>query len=158
MKKSTQAFLLNLITAALVFLPYMIATDGIMAITNDFNVQSTDFGIVINDAVRSGQGIWSPIIDMGSNIISTFSFYNVASPFYLWTLLFPAEWYPYLIGYACMMKYAVAGLTSYLYISYFLKEDKKKWAIIGSVLYSFSGFQCVNMIFQFFDAVAQFTL
>ena len=158
MKKSTQAFLLNLIIGAVVFLPYMIASNGIMAITNDFNVQSTDFGIVINDAVRSGQGIWSPIIDLGSNIVSTFSFYNIASPFYLWTLPFPAEWYPYLIGYAYMMKYAVAGLTSYLYISYYLKEDKKKWAIIGSVLYSFCGFQCVNMIFQFFDAVALFPL
>ncbi len=158
MKKSIQAFLLNLIVGAAVFLPYMIASNGIMAITNDFNVQSTDFGIVINDAVRIGQGFWSPIIDMGSNIVSTFSFYNISSPFYLWTLLFPAEWYPYLIGYAYMMKYAVAGLTSYLYISYFLEEGKKKWAIIGSVLYSFCGFQCVNMIFQFFDAVALFPL
>lgn len=156
MKKSCQAFLINLIVALAVICPFMIADGGIFAITNDFNFQTIDFGIAINDAIKSGNGIWSPYIDLGSNIVSVYSWNNIASPFYIWTLLFPAEYYPYLIGYAYMLKYAVAGLSSYLYISYFLEEKKKKWAILGSVLYSFCGFQCVNMIFQFHDIVALF--
>lgn len=156
MKKSFQAFLINLIVALAVICPFMIEDGGIFAITNDFNFQTIDFGIAINDAIKSGNGIWSPYIDLGSNIVSVYSWNNIASPFYIWTLLFPAEYYPYLIGYAYMLKYAVAGLSSYLYISYFLEEKKKKWAILGSVLYSFCGFQCVNMIFQFHDIVALF--
>ena len=158
MKKSLQAFLINLIVSMAIICPFIIADGGIFAITNDFNFQTIDFGIAINDAIKSGYGLWSPFIDLGSDIVSVYSWNNIASPFYIWTLIFPAEYYPYLIGYAYMIKYAVAGLSSYLYISYFLEENKKKWAILGSVLYSFCGFQCVNMIFQFHDIVALFPL
>lgn len=158
MKKALQSFFLNLILAIIVIAPFMISGKGILAITNDFNFQTIDFGIAINDAIKSGNGLWSPTIDLGSDIVSVYSWNNIASPFYIWTLLFPADLYPYLIGYAYMIKYAVAGLTSYLLFAYFLDEDKKNWAIAGSVLYAFCGFQCVNMIFQFHDVVALFPL
>lgn len=158
MKKALQSFFLNLILAIIVIAPFMISGKGIFAITNDFNFQTIDFGIAINDAIKSGNGLWSPTIDLGSDIVSVYSWNNIASPFYIWTLLFPADMYPYLIGYAYMIKYAVAGLTSYLLFAYFVEEDKKNWAIVGSVLYTFCGFQCVNMIFQFHDVVALFPL
>ena len=54
MKKSLQAFLINLIVSMAIICPFIIADGGIFAITNDFNFQTIDFGIAINDAIMPG--------------------------------------------------------------------------------------------------------
>ena len=157
-KRRTSAFIINLVIATLVFLPNMLQHHGLLMMTNDFNYQTTVFGMAINDAIKSGSGLWTPIADLGSDLLSLYSWNNIASPFYVWTLLFPAEWFSYLIGIDYILKFAFAGFLAYLYIAYFLEESKRNWAIIGGILYAFSGFQNVNMIFQFHDAVAFFPL
>ena len=53
-----------------------------------------------------------------------------------------------------MAKYAAAAVCAYSYLKRFVG---KKYAALGAMLYAFSGFQSVNLIFHHFhDAVAFF--
>ena len=66
-------------------------------------------------------------------------------------------WFPYLVGILYILKYVAAGLFSFLYLRRFCGKDI--YAVIGSVLYAFSGFQSVNLLFyHFHDVVAFFPL
>ena len=49
------------------------------------------------------------------------------SPFNIIGYIFPSGWFEYLVGPILILKYAVAGLTSYLFIQRYVKD--KKYAI-----------------------------
>lgn len=151
------AFMFSLLLGCLIIVPSIIAGNGILTLIADFNTQQIPFNKFLNTAVKNGDVLWTWVNDLGSNFIGTFSFYNIGSPFVLLGFLFPASWFPYLIGPIFILKYAFAGLFSYLFLQQYVKD--KKWAIIGSLLYSFSGFQITNMLFySFHDIVAFFPL
>lgn len=151
------AFMFSLLLGCLIIVPSIIAGNGILTLIADFNTQQIPFNEYLNTAVKNGDVLWTWVNDLGSNFIGTFSFYNIGSPFVLLGFLFPASWFPYLIGPIFILKYAFAGLFSYLFLQQYVKD--KKWAIIGSLLYSFSGFQITNMLFySFHDIVAFFPL
>ena len=153
----TQAFILNFICAFIAILPFIIKNHGLFTLSNDFCAQELSFNMFANTAIKKGDVLWNWNIDIGSDFVSTFSFYNLGSPFFWISLLFPAKLFPYLVGWLYMLKYAVAGATSYLYINRF--AEKKNWAIVASMLYAFSGFQSCNLVFyHFHDAVALFPL
>ena len=148
------SFMLSLLLGILIIGPSIIAGDGILTLIADFNFQQIPFNEYINTAIKNGEILWTWVNDLGSNFIGTFSFYNLTSPFVLLGLLFPAQWFPYLIGPIFILKYALAGLFAYLYLQQYVKN--KKWAILGSVLYAFSGFQLTNMLFYHFHDVVVF--
>lgn len=151
------AFMLSLLLGCLIIVPSIVAGNGILTLIADFNTQQIPFNEFLNTAVKNGDILWTWVNDLGSNFIGTFSFYNIGSPFVLLGFLFPANWFSYLIGPIFILKYAFAGLFSYLFLQQYVKD--KKWAIIGSLLYSFSGFQITNMLFySFHDIVAFFPL
>lgn len=147
----------NLLLGVCTFAYFILKEKGIFTLFADFNNQQIPFNILANQAVKSGEVFWNWNIDLGSNFIGAFSFYNLGSPFFWITLLFPAKTFPYLAGWFFVLKYAVAGATSCAYIQMFIKN--KKYAVLGSVLYSFSGFQAANLLFyHFHDVVALFPL
>ena len=152
------AFLLSLLLGAIIVIPNIIlGGKGIYTLFADLNFQQIPFNKMINEAIKSGNILWNWQNELGSNFIGTFSFYNLFSPFNIIGYLFPAKFFPYLIGPIFILKYAVAGLTSYLFLKRYVKNPK--YAIIGSLLYSFSGFQLTNIIFyHFHDIVAFFPL
>ena len=151
------AFLLSFCLGALIILPNLIYGLGRYNLTGDFSAQQIPFNMMINDSLKEGSFLWTWFNDLGSNFIGTFSFYNIFSPFNLITYLFPSTWFPYLIGWVYILKYAVAGVTSYLFLKRYVK--KEKLALLGSLLYTFSGFQLTNMVFyHFHDVVAFFPL
>ncbi len=159
MKKNyaLKAFLISLGLGALIILPACFLGKGVLTLAGDLNIQQIPFLMMINNSVKSGAVLWTWFNDMGSNFIGTFSFYNLFSPFNILSYLFPANWIPYLIGPMMVLKYGVTGLTSYLFLKRYVKDPK--WAILGSVLYSFSGFQLANeMFYHFHDVVAFFPL
>ena len=80
----------------------------------------------------------------------------IFSPFNVFTYLFPARWYPYLCSFLTIVKFGVGGLTSYLFLKRYVKN--KKLVLLGSLLYSFSGFQFTNMLFHYYDSVVLFPL
>lgn len=157
MKKYAKPFICNFIIAFFVFFPFMIQNSGLLTLCDDFNVQQIPLNILSNNAIKNGNLHWTWNVDVGSSFIGATSFYVTGSPFFYLSLLFPAKIYPYLVGWLFMLKYAVAGLTSYAYIQRYCKNEAA--SIIGSVLYAFSGFQATNMLFfHFHDVVAFFPL
>ena len=78
--------------AALSLLPWAVYGDGMLLFLHDYTEQQIPFGIYMNRAIKSGNVFWAPGIDLGTNFIGAFSFYNLGSPFFWITLLFPALW------------------------------------------------------------------
>lgn len=150
------AFLFSFLVGCLVILPNTILGKGLFFLGADLNLQQMVFGEVINYSLKEGSYLWTWFNDLGSNFIGTFSFYNLFSPFDIITYLFPATWYPYLCPFLMIIKFGVSGLTSYLFLKRYVKD--KKLVVLGSLLYSFSGFQFTNMLFHFYDSVVLFPL
>ena len=146
------AFLLNFAIAAAALLPYMIRDGGLLLVAADFDAEQLSYNMLCNNAIKSGEVLWNWRIDIGSDFVSSFSFYTLGSPFFWLSFLFPASAFPYLVGWIYMLKYAVAGLTSF---AYFRRSASEKSALLGSVLYAFSGFSCINVVFyHFHDVIA----
>ncbi len=150
-----KAFFLNFLLALIAFLGILVQDKGLFTLCNDFNEQQIPFMMFMNKSIKSGEIFWNWNIDLGSDFIGAMSYYSLGSPFFWITLLFPANAYIYVTAWIYMLKYAVAGASSYLFFVRFTKD--KKYALLGSVLYAFSGFQTVNLLFgSFHDTVAFF--
>lgn len=146
-----------LITSFLTFIYFIIKGDGVFVTRADFNLQNIPFTAAMHRAVAEG-GInsfnWN--LDLGSSTIQGYAFYNLGSPFFWLSMLFPAEAYPYVVGWMYMLKYTVAGSLAFLYFKRFVHNPKL--AIVGGVLYAFSGFSATNLLYHFHDAIAFFPL
>ncbi len=156
-EKHWWAFFIALSASAIMFLPFVIYDDGYFFFFGDFNVQQIPFYQLAHEAVKSGNIFWSWHTDLGANFIGSYSFYLLFSPFFWLTLPFPNSWVPYLMAPLLSLKFGTMALTSYLLISRFVKN--KNAALVGSLLYAFSGFSVYNIFFNHFhDAMAFFPL
>ncbi|MDO5149559.1 MAG: YfhO family protein [Oscillospiraceae bacterium] len=141
----------------LIVLPVVIYNKGYMTYYGDFNSQQLPFIKHIHESVRNGNIMWDWHTDLGSDFISTYSFYLLGSPFFWLMLLIPESLVLFSVPMVLSLKYAVAALTSYAYIKRFVKRDSS--AVIGCFLYAFSGFQAYNIFFNHFhDVTALFPL
>ena len=150
------AFIINFAIAFISIIGFLIRDNGLFTLCNDFNKQQIPICMLANESIKNGNVLWNWSIDLGSDFMGSTAFYPLGSPFFWLTFIFPANAYIYLAGWLLMLKYAIAGVTSYAYLARFTKDNK--YALIGSVLYAFSGFQTVNLLFPFHDAVALFPL
>ena len=149
-----EAFIMCALIAGIIMIPAMILNHGYFALSNDFSAEEIPFGMLMNRAIKSGE-TWSWGIDLGGNLLESFGFYNIGSVFYWISLLFPAELYPRVIGWLFILKIAVAGYSSALWMKRYL--HKKDAILIGAMLYAFSGAQCINIVFYHFqDVIALF--
>ena len=138
-------------------LPFLIYHGGIFFYYGDYNVQQVPFYILAHRAVRSGYFFWNPYIDLGSSMGGSLSFYLWGSPFFWLTIPFPERSVPYLLPFIMSLRYGTAMAASYAWIRRQVKSES--WAVVGSLLYTFSGFQACNIVFQHFhDATAFFPL
>lgn len=123
----------------------------------DYNAQQIPFYEHCVRMVHEGSIGWDWVTDMGSNFIGSYSYYTLGSPFFWLMCCFPSTWVPYLMAPMYMIKYMVAAVFAYAFIQRFVKN--KNYAVIGALLYAFSGFQIYNTFFnQFHDSVAFFPL
>lgn len=151
-----RVLLLSLITAALSIVPFVIANGGLFTLRDDFDYQQTVFSMFCNDSVKNGEFGWSWYTDLGSSFIGSYSFYNLGSPFMWLSMLLPSVAIPYAMGFIIILKYCVAAVLAYLYISRFVKN--KNYAVMGALMYAFCGFQTMNLMFPFHDVTALFPL
>lgn len=152
-----KAFLTGLAMSFVVFIPFIIRDGGRFLFYGDFNVQQVTFYRLAHDAVVSGNTGWSHITDLGANFVGSYSFYLLGSPFFWLTIPFPSEALQYLMGPLLILKFACASLTGYIYLHRYVKNQN--YAIIGSVLYAFSGFSIYNIFFNHFhEAIVFFPL
>lgn len=156
-EKYLGTFFIALLTAAALFVPYIILGNGYFIFYGDFNVQQIPFYMQCHKAVRSGNIFWSWTTDLGANFIGSYSFYLLGSPFFWLTLPFPTWVVPYLMGPLLILKFACAALTSYCYIRRFTRTPLA--ALLGGLLYAFSGFSVYNIFFNHFhEAIIVFPL
>lgn len=148
--------LLSFLIAGLVFGYFMVINGGVSSIYADYNLQSVPFAMHINDYLKNWQGEWDWSLDLGASFLTGYSYYNLFSPFMLLTLVFPASWIPYVMSPMYVLKFVVAAGLAYTYIKMFVNNHN--YAIVGGLLYAFSGFQLTNLVFQFHDSTALFPL
>ena len=149
-----KAFLLALGISTAVFLPFLLYNGGYFIFIGDFNAQQIPFYKLVHQAVREGNFGWSWTTDLGANFIASYSFYNLTSPFFWLTIPFPNDWVPFLMAPLLILKNACAALTSYFYLARFVR--RREFAVLGSLLYSFSGFMFYNTFFNHFHEVVVF--
>lgn len=156
-EKKLLTFLVALLTAACLFVPYMVMSEGYFTFYGDFNVQQIPFYQMCHEAIREGNVNWSWLTDLGSDFVGSYAFYLLGSPFFWITLIFPNSFVPYLMGPLLILKFAFAALTGYLYIRRFTKTAYA--ASLGGLLYAFSGFSIYNIFFNHFhEAIIAFPL
>lgn len=148
------SFVLSIVLGSIIIVPNIIIGRGIYSLCADFNLQQIPFNILMNNSIKNGSFLWTWFNDLGSNFIGTFSFYNLFSPFNIIGYLFPSKCFPYLIGLIFILKYGICGICSYLFLQRYVKN--KNYAVLGSLLYTFSGFQLTNILFYHFHDVVVF--
>ncbi len=151
------AFFFSLLISAVVVLPIMFFSKGYFLYYGDFNVQQIPFYLLAHDAILSGETAWSHITDLGANFVGSYTFYLLTSPFFLFTLLFESSAVPYLMGPLLILKLTLASTTAFLYLRRYV--DDKRFAILGGLMYAFSGFSIYNIFFfHFHEAIIIFPL
>ena len=154
--------IIGFISACLAFCIIVIKNGGILTLSDDFNSQQLTFSQAVWNVVHNGGGEWSWNLDLGTSFVNGFAFYNLGSPFFWIFLALPKGTFPYLAAPLYILKYTTATVTAYVYLRLFTKKVtgwKNDNAIIGALIYAFSGFQAVNLLFfHFHDVVAFFPL
>ncbi len=151
-----KAFLWGMLIAALFIVPSIIKDHGMYLYYGDYNFQVIPFYQLMVDSIHSGDVGWNWYTDLGSGFVGSYSFYNLGSPFFLFLLLFPGKAVPYVMGPLTIFKFGVSSFTAYLFLRRYTKN--KNNAVIGAMLYAFSGAAIYNMVFHFIDAMAFFPL
>lgn len=130
---------------------------GIFTYYGDYNCQQIAFYMHAHELVKTGAVGWDWNTDLGVNFIGSYSFYLLFSPFFWLTLPFETSAVPYLMAPLFVLKFATCAFTSYFYLARFVKD--KRFAVVGSLLYAFSGYCIYNVFFNhFLDVVAFFPL
>lgn len=152
-----QTFLWGMGLSFLIFLPWMIVNGGYFFFYGDFNVQQIPFYQMIHDSIQNGNLGWSYTTDLGANIIGSYSFYMIGSPFFWLTLLFPSQVVPYMMAPLLMLKFGFIALAGYLFLRRYVQEQR--YAMFGALIYAFSGFGIYNIFFNHFhEALITFPL
>ena len=98
-----------------------------------------------NDLIKSGRWGWDWSVDLGSSFVGAFGFYTLGSPFFWLSALFPANVFPYIVGWLYILKYVAAALAAFIFVKHYVR--KRETAMIVSLLYAFSGFSQINLLF-----------
>ena len=143
------------LTAALIFLPFYLLDGGFFHYAGDFNSQQISFyrymngflkGLSYPDGAGSVGNTFSWATDLGSGAMNAYSFYLYGSPFFWFSLLFPQQWLPYLMVPLLVLKFAAAGGGAYLYLRRYVQNQN--YAVLGAVLYAFSGWALDETIYN----------
>ena len=152
-----KAFLIGIGLSAAFFIPFIIADQGYFLFYGDFKVKQVPFYQLEHKAIHNGEWFWNFKTDLGANFIGSYSFYLLGSPFFWLTMPFPNSFLPYLMGPLLILKFGCATLTAYAFLTRFVKN--KDYAVLGSILYAFSGFSIYNVFFNHFhEAIIVFPL
>ncbi|MDE5565104.1 MAG: YfhO family protein, partial [Oscillospiraceae bacterium] len=154
-EKYGTVFILAFLSMFIVLVPLMILDKGYFIYYGDFVSQQLPFYFHANGVVHDGGLLgWDWGTDLGSSFLGSYAFYLTGSPFFWLSTLLPQNLVLYAIPWLLCLKHAVAALTAYGYIRRFVRN--KQAAVIGGLLYAFSGFQVFNIFFNHFQDVTAF--
>ena len=149
--------LLCALIGLLSLLPCLIGSHGQMLYYGDYLLQYIPFLQETRRMLLSGSYAWSWNTFLGDSFFGAYSYYTAANPFAYLALLFPDSLLLYGTLFSQLVKFALSGVCSFLYLRRFVRTDTS--AAIGAVLYTFSGFTIINTNYFFFlDVIAVFPL
>lgn len=156
-KYYARAFLYALAMAGVLLLPFVIIDRGFFVYYGDYNAQQMPFYKTCIEAVQSGNFGWNWKTDLGANFVGSYSFYTLGSPFFWFAALFPAVISQYLMAPLLALKIALSSLFAFVFIRRFVTKPQN--ALIGGLLYAFSGYSMYNIFFNHFhEAIVFFPL
>lgn len=151
------SFLLGMLGALAIFLPFLIVDKGFFLYCGDYNSQQIPFYMYVQQFIKSGGGTWSWATDLGSSAVNSYSFYNIGSPFLWFSLVFPNSWMPFLMVPLFMVKFGAIAACAHLFLSRYSKSQNM--AVVCSIIYAFCGFNVYNIFFNhMLDPVSIFAL
>ena len=151
-----KTFVIALIMGCVMIIPFIISMGGAFYFYGDLKLQHIPFNKMISDVIKSGDLGWCWQGDMGLNFLGSFGSY-LANPFFWLILLVPSEYSHFLIGPIIILKLAVTAMLGSVYIRRFVKDPKT--AVIGGLLFGFSGYSIYNIYFYaFHDSMCVFIL
>lgn len=153
-KQYLMIFIFGMILYLIAVLPSVIYRHGFFYYYGDYNYQTMEFYTSAVEAVKNGYFFWNPNIELGSSMAGAYAFYLWGSPFFWISVLFPTKWIPYILPFIMSLRYGCAMLTGYIWIRQYTKTSRG--ALIGAILYAFSGYQAVNIVFSSFHDVTAF--
>ena len=149
--------ILCMMTALTGMLPSIIQHGGFFVSKADYITQQIPFILETKRMFATGTPYWSWNSFLGDNFLGGYAFYTVGSPFVWIATLFSESHILQGITFSILLKFFVCGITSFLYFRIFI--NKPIYAIIGSLLYTFSSFTILNTQFNHFtDVIALFPL
>lgn len=156
---SNRYLILGAITGMLIgfvaFSPVWLRNGGRYMDYGDYFLQYVPFIKELKRMLVSGNLSWSWNSFLGDGFVGAYSYYTVFNPFAWVVMLFPDNYILYGTMFATLLKLAISMIAAMLYIRRFCKKDI--YALIGALLYTFSGFTLVNTNFYFFlDVIAVF--
>ena len=148
------AFVINLILGAMLVRTGFILGKGTFYLGKDYNYQQVLFNMLAKTSILEGNVFWLDNFDLGTSFIGALAFYGIGSPFFWVTMLISGINYGIMLPIMIAFKLAVSGTSAYCYIKQYVKMPQ--WALVGSLIYAFSGYQIYNINFHFRDAIALF--
>ena len=147
--------IIGAIIGIIAFAPVWMRHGGQYMEYGDYFLQYVPFIKELKRMVASGSLSWSWNSFLGDGFVGAYSYYTVFNPFAWIVALFPDDYILYGTMFATVLKLAVSMIAAMLYMRRFCKKDS--YALIGALLYTFSGFTLVNTNFYFFlDVIAVF--
>lgn len=160
MAKSKSKYLLCFILGfglmLFILLPDLIKYKGILYYIGDYNHQVLPFYFNVHENIRNGNFLWDWFSGLGNNQIIAYTGHCLTSPFFWISMLFPAKWLVYLMPVFWCAKFGTAVVTAFAYIKQYVKTDN--YAIIGALIYGFSGFMAYNTVYSFIEVISFFPL
>ena len=153
-EKYQTAFLLGFTAFILIILPIIIYNGGYYIYYGDYNSQQIPFYNHAHEFIRNEGVGWDWGTDLGANFIGSYSFYLLGSPFFWLTIPLPQNLVTFSMPILLALKFGTASMTAYAFIRRFVRN--KNAALIGGMLYAFSGFQAFNIFFNHFHDVTAF--
>lgn len=152
-----RAFFYAFFIAVMLLLPFVVIDGGYFIFYGDFNAQQIPFYKTGISAVHEGNLGWNWQTDLGANFVGSYSFYTLGSPFFWFASLFPASISHYLMAPLLALKLALSSFFAFIYLRRFVKKPES--ALVGGLLYAFSGFSLYNIFFNHFhEAIVFFPL
>lgn len=147
--------LLTALIGIISFIPILIRNNGLYVAYNDYYNQYVPFIKELRRIILSGNLSWSWNSFLGDSFIRAYSYYTVFNPFAWFLAFFPNNLLLYATLLITIIKLIISMISSLYFFRLFCKKDQ--YALIGSIIYTFSGFTIINSDFYFFlDVIAVF--
>jgi uncharacterized membrane protein YfhO len=139
----------------LILLPDAIRNHGIFIYAGDYFFQQIPFYHHAANVMQNYGIGWDWYTDLGNDFITSYSYYMTGSIFFWIISWLSADLILYAMPVMIAFKTAVGAVGAFAYISRFVKNNNVSF--IAALMYSFSGYQMVSLVFNtFHDITALF--